>query len=175
MKRMLQISMVLCALLVIAGSAWPYSLLDGTDVGDIDSLIAWDTLKNSGDATELDWVQDETENTALVMDTKYTDMGWLQTNATGVYAIDLRYDPAYFLVKIGNGASTGDDHFLFENLASLDWGVVELTAMGLTSANIGGISHVDEFKGTTSVPEPSTLLLFGFGLLGLGGARRFLK
>lgn len=178
MKRIFQTVMVMCAVLVIAGSAWSYSVTIGSDiidVGGLDTIITSDTLKNSGDATELAWVQTETGDSDLVMDAKYTIMDWLETDAAGVYAIDLRYDPAYFLVKLGKGAASGDDHFLFENSASLDWGVVDLTAMGLSIDNIGGISHVGEFKGTTSVPEPMTALLLGLGLLGLGGTRRFLK
>lgn len=35
----------------------------------------------------------------------------------------------------------------------------------------GGLSHIVFFNGT-AVPEPATLLLFGFGLIGLAGFRR---
>lgn len=38
-----------------------------------------------------------------------------------------------------------------------------------------GVSHVTFFNPQTSVPEPTTMLLLGFGLIGLAGARRKLK
>ena len=169
--------MVLCVLLAFAGSVWSYSVTVGSDiidVGGLDALIASDN-PGSGDATALAWVQTETGVFDLVMDEKYEDgaMSWLPTNTGGVYAIHLNH-PTYFLVKTGNGSSTGNDHFLFNNLASLDWGVVNLVDLGLTSTNIGKISHVGEFNGT-SVPEPLTVVLLGLGLVGLGGARRFQK
>ena len=63
--------MVFCVLLLFAGSAWSYFVTIGTtdvNVGVLDTLIASDTLPNSGEATELAWVEDETGNSDLVMD-----------------------------------------------------------------------------------------------------------
>ena len=60
MKRIFQAVTVICALLVIAGAAWPYSVMIGStivDVGGLDTIITSDALKNSGDDTELSWVE----------------------------------------------------------------------------------------------------------------------
>jgi PEP-CTERM motif len=75
-------------------------------------------------------------------------------------------------VKVGGGKGTGtsDTHFLFGNNDSLQWGYVNLSMFGsaVSLTNIGVISHV----GTTSVPEPATLTLFGAGLAVAGLLRR---
>lgn len=78
--------------------------------------------------------------------------------------------PGVFLVKIGAGdlGANQPDHYLFANNASLDWAVVNLMDLGITDITaVGRISHVDEFN-KTAVPEPSSMLLLGSGLAGLG-------
>ncbi len=60
------------------------------------------------------------------------------------------------LVK-GAGSYSGNDY-------DQKWTIANLTNGNFYS-----------FKGTTSIPEPATLLLFGFGLVGLAGLRKKLK
>lgn len=73
---------------------------------------------------------------------------------------------AYLLVKDGRATPVW---YLF-NLTALGWnGTDDIVGTGFWP-NGGSISHVELFG--TVVPEPSTLLLLGSGLLALGVARR---
>ena len=116
-------------------------------------------------------------------------MNWFATYATKdditndnqvdyTYAIDLVTDPVFFFIKIGTGKFLdGTSHFLFQNLASLDYGVVNLANIDeiwCIKRNDDVFSHVGEI-GTAPVPEPGTMLLLGAGLLGLAGFRRKMK
>ena len=105
-------------------------------------------------------------------------------NDTGdIFAFNLNGDPFladtdYFIIKNTNKWA------LFENLANVDWGVFNINAEviggnwagDLTGFNLGNgeftISHVTEFVGPASVPEPSISALLGIGLLGMIGVSR---
>ncbi len=154
----------------------------GTDVGVIDTLVAQDKLANSGDPLELAWVT-SILGAGWFLDAKYNTTdgdGWFPVDDAGmesVFAHELLTAPAYFLIK--TGANTGNDntHFLFQNFASMDWGVIDLAAMGFNEGNLTNIekvSFISEYNGT-SVPEPMTMLLMGTGLAGLVGIRRKMK
>jgi len=179
MKKL--VVLMVAALLLSAAPAWALTVNAGaTDVGGYDNLKFKATqgsleLPSSGDADELAWVRTVLNDQTITLAVKYTQMNWLVTDEAGVYAIDLQTNPEYFLVKIGGGAgSTGYTHFLYENLESLNWGVVKLANLGLSITNITALSHVDEFNGT-QVPEPMSMLLLGFGLVSLAGVGRFRK
>lgn len=161
-------------LLGTGGMAQALSL---TDVGNADTFLYETDLDNSGYATELDWV-----NSVLIGDYRLTDkydvtaVEW-EGIGEGIFAHTLTSDPAYFLIKTGNIKMSNietenkdsNTHFLFENLTSLAWGVIDLGEMGFDT---GKISHITEFVGGNEVPEPATMLLFGTGLAGLAAARR---
>jgi hypothetical protein len=70
---------------------------------------------------------------------------------------------AFLLIKDGNQ----DPAWYLFNLTDLGWtGVEDLSLEGFWP-NGGAISHVALYGGTTTVPEPGTLLLLGSGLVGL--------
>jgi hypothetical protein len=189
MKRIL-IGMVLCGMLTFAGSSWATIMVGSTDVGSLDTLVlnGSTTLANSGDATELAWINQTLLADSLISTpftladySKITGSGgssWDTTNQSGVFAFALADDPAYFLIKTGNGLGTNSD-FLFANNVSLDWAVIYLGDLGFSDIqNVTGISHISEVGGgTTQVPEPGMLLMFGSCLVGLGffGRKKFRK
>ncbi|MDH5423537.1 MAG: PEP-CTERM sorting domain-containing protein [Gammaproteobacteria bacterium] len=167
----------------IAVNSWALTIDAGaTDVGVLDDLYADTYLGNSGDTTELHWVEDTlglaTDSLLfnVKIDTVATD--WTLVDGTpSTYAFALATDPEYYLIKIGTGnLPLGvSSHYLFTNNSEFSYAVLDLTDIcstctDLSNINIGRISHVGEVFST--VPEPATLALFGMGLLVLAVSRR---
>ena len=73
-----------------------------------------------------------------------------------------------FLLTCGQPLQAG---WLIQTVDSADW-VGEYTSLALDSSGFPHISYRDETNGdlkfADGVPEPTTLVLFGLGLLGLG-------
>ena len=174
MKKYLASLMILCGVIVFAAHAHALTM---NEVGSVDNLKNYTKLSNSGDTTELDWVNSilGTSFTSMVKYDTEDGAGWQEvTGATGVYAIDFQSEsPAYFFIKVGVGRNDPPyTHFLYENLESLNWGVIDLSvADGITILEIAKLSHIGEL-GNVAVPEPATLILLGLGLLGIAGFRR---
>jgi PEP-CTERM motif len=188
MKRTLLVSLILCFSLVFCTTAWSLTVPSGPDVGNIDTLVAFVYLGNSGEQFVLDWVNEKLGSSYSTL-TRTTNQdplwsNWQQTvedNSSWAFKF-LTGNPEYFLIKIGNSNATDLNMFLYRNVSALDWGVISLHIQStstdpnidITLENFGKLSHIDEFGGT-AVPEPTTLLLLGVGLVGLAGVMKFRK
>ena len=174
-------------LFAAATSASAFTLVTTNEnVGLMDKFLGAKDLSNSDSKAELDWIESILliDNVVLVenYDTPENDILWTQTNEdANTFALKLLKSPEYFMIKTGNNKAGENNHFLFQNLLGLDWAVVNLSASfgeGYTIKNVGKFSHLNEYDaGTTSVPEPGTLMLLGAGLLGFAvyGKRRMNK
>jgi len=176
MKRHLLTILVLFGLLAFANAGWSLTINSGAiDVGAKDLFRDSALLPNSGDQTEINWVNSVLGTSFTTMDKYDVEApNWTAVDSSpGIWALDLKDDPMYILVKIGTGSlpQGTHDHYLFENLAEFGWAVIAFSDLNISDINVSRISHVGEF-GTTPVPEPSTMFLLGSGLLGLVGYGR---
>jgi hypothetical protein len=155
-------------------------IYDGTDAGAIDTLLEVRTKADylaSGLSQidfELDFINDHatTVYTYNVDDYKTANVDYYGTDTANVYAFGPADLGDFFIVK--NSTFWG----LFQNNEELDWGVILASVlpqrMNIPSDTMS-ISHVTATPVTTTVPEPSLLLMMGTGLIGFGFARRKIK
>ncbi|ACN15722.1 hypothetical protein HRM2_26280 [Desulforapulum autotrophicum HRM2] len=164
------------SLTIVGGS------FDGAYVGYIDTFIdITDALKNSGEKTETDWVNDILTSETVTYYAKDEPASiFLTDDPKGtVYAVNMPTPPEseYFLVK------NAQYWALFANLAEMNWGVFDIADLSLDmNINEIQVSHVTRFDsgggggggggGGDPVPEPATMMLFGLGLLGVAGVSR---
>jgi len=132
-----------------------------------------DILKNSGDATEEKWLN------ALLGNYVSSSPGWVDLNSDksvlpgdGDYIGG--YEGSYAVLKYGKGKGGAYDLYGFEHVAIMDDGdgILDLYGVGIPGGgtiDLGekALSHV-----YAAVPEPTTMVLLGFGLVGLAGVGR---
>ena len=145
--------------------------------GSTDNSVAQETLSNSGDNTETAWAESKTGQDLTWIGKKEFEKpadAWMADG--NILYLDLKdLNVAYFIVKLGQGKGKDGkaivSHHLFENVSSLQYAAVDFS--GISEFNVGKISHITLFGGTpVSVPEPSTLALFGLGVAGMIATRR---
>lgn len=167
-------------ILLIMSTGASAIMIEGTEVGAVDTFITSTLLSPSNPATEEAWVQSVLSDPTITFAGK-TEGGFSFLNNPGesVYAFDLLNEADYYLLKLGSGATaSGDSHFLFQNLADLVWAVFDLGISAIGAGdNPGIVSHISEFCidgecGGNEVPEPGVLGLLGLGLICLVVARR---
>lgn len=100
--------------------------------------------------------------------------GYTQSGASGTFSLDANLWQSWDEIAIGFKFGTGnrpDEWFVYllnPLVASGNWQFVNVFGRG------GGLSHIQLYgrSPVSSVPEPGTMALLGFGLLGAGIARR---
>jgi len=168
----------LCGLFLFSGSALAYTINGTTQVGLIDTLEASTTLSSYGYFQELAWIQNEGvlgPGYFFPETNKYNVNGsmWTPTDQdSDTFALALSGTPEYYFIKVGVGTAVFDPLRLYHNEISMAYAVIN-TAEWPDTVNIGSVSHLGEINGNGApVPEPATMMLLGFGLIGLAGLRR---
>jgi len=147
--------------------------------GEVDTIINYALLENSGEA-ENAWL----EGLGFVAVEEYegSELNWKNLEGT-IWAAELKGTPTNFFIKIGTGGTTIlYDHFMYQNNLALNYAVIDLKDWYVNTmiptefpnnVNVERVSHIGE--GNTSVPEPTTILLLGFGMISLAGVGRKFK
>ena len=176
MKSLTQL-LLLSASFAIATDAWSIPL---STIGGPDTLLAQTSLRNSGAATEVKWIEGVLGLSLTGFDYQQTSVSagdWESVDDNdGLFAFELAGPADWFLIKIGNNSGSPSTHFLFDNTFNPYFAVIDLIDMGFSRkniANIGKISHIaagpDQPR---TVPEIGSLALMSLGLVGFAVLRR---
>lgn len=182
---------LLCMMVMVFGMVSTASALTITAIGTnnldmsyVDGAVTVDSFQWTGSGTDISWDSSYTQNpnTAseighIVGDSSFAGVelwygGEGGTSLTISAALVDPFDytkPIYLVIK--DGAAHVPVWYVFD---LSNWnGLDDITVNGLYP-NGGNISHSQIF-GTAAVPEPTTLLLLGLGLIGIAGIGRKLK
>lgn len=183
MKRTLLASIALSTMLA-ASIAQADTMLADIDTSDLIDLYDWDNSTVDQDtnpdlvspnslAMEERWLEALLGLAYNNPDVNYIDKFNFDDNGNSFpgFPFDPNFNWDYAIVKIGN-AGGNPDHYAFydtdENnlLNDLVW------QNGSTPVVFSqGVSHITFFSGTSEVPEPAAMMLFGSGLAALAGLR----
>ncbi|AFV00132.1 PEP-CTERM sorting domain-containing protein [Simiduia agarivorans] len=164
--------------LVLAAQAGAYQITTdqgAVDVGGLDILKGqMQKSGNANPATEEAWAEGVLGLDLDFGNVKTETVDYYMTDANNIIAFALASDPGFYIIKNAKWFA------LFENTASLGWGVVDIGALSAgfnLKYNCDNcsytISHVTEFNSwQTSVSEPGSALLMLLGVIGLWAGRR---
>jgi hypothetical protein len=156
MKKILFMLSLTVVMTLTGISAFADSLVVDSDSSDI--YVNPQRLDNSNWAEEEAWLEELLGFTVL----------YLGKDDDGTIGDFIPYGWKYAVLKFGVGqpSASNPDHWAVVN--DNGDGTLDYSGLGLPT---NGLSHITWF-GTTSVPEPASMLLLGLGLVGMAVIRK---